>query len=56
MKYRDFIRILLDHGFSLDRQRGSHRQYKAAIGGRVFLVTASCHSEGDDILPKTWRR
>ena len=53
MKFRDFIRILEQHGFVLDRQRGSHRIYKGTVGGRTQVVTVACHREGDDILPKT---
>jgi predicted RNA binding protein YcfA (HicA-like mRNA interferase family) len=49
VKYRDFIRILLDNGFQLDRQSGSHRQYEGLHGGRRWLVTVACHSEGDEI-------
>jgi predicted RNA binding protein YcfA (HicA-like mRNA interferase family) len=49
MKFRDFIRILLRHGFELQRQSGtSHR-----IGGRSRLVVVACHSENDDIKPGT---
>jgi predicted RNA binding protein YcfA (HicA-like mRNA interferase family) len=53
MKFRDFIRILVRHGFELDRQRGSHRIYKGHIGGRIRLVVVACHSENDDIKPRT---
>jgi predicted RNA binding protein YcfA (HicA-like mRNA interferase family) len=39
MKFRDFIRILVRHGFALDRQSGSsHRVYKGRIGGKSRLV------------------
>ena len=53
MNFRQFIRILLDHGFALDRQRGSHRTYKGVVEGRVHMVTVACHREGDDIRPGT---
>jgi predicted RNA binding protein YcfA (HicA-like mRNA interferase family) len=54
MKFRDFIRILLRHGFELDRQSGtSHRVYKGRVGGRTRLVVVACHSENDDIRPGT---
>jgi predicted RNA binding protein YcfA (HicA-like mRNA interferase family) len=54
MKFRDFIRILVSHGFEkLDRQRGSHRLYQGRIGGRTRLVVVACHSENDDIKPGT---
>ncbi len=50
MKFRNFIRILLDHGFELDRQRGgSHRIYKGVVGGRTRIVVVACHRESDDI-------
>jgi predicted RNA binding protein YcfA (HicA-like mRNA interferase family) len=46
MKFRDFIRILLRHGFELDRQSGSsHRVYKGRIGGKTRLVVVAGHSE-----------
>ncbi len=51
MKFRDFIRVLLDHGFELDRQRGSHRIYKGVVGGRTRIVVVACHRESDDIRP-----
>jgi predicted RNA binding protein YcfA (HicA-like mRNA interferase family) len=54
MKFRDFIRILLRHGFELDRQSGSsHRIYKGRMGGQTRLVVVACHSENDDIKPGT---
>jgi predicted RNA binding protein YcfA (HicA-like mRNA interferase family) len=54
MKFRDFIRILLRHGFELDRQSGSsHRVYKGRVGGSTRLVVVACHSENDDIRPGT---
>jgi predicted RNA binding protein YcfA (HicA-like mRNA interferase family) len=50
MKFRDFIRILVRHGFGLDRQSGtSHRVCKGRIGGSTRLVVVACHSESDDI-------
>jgi predicted RNA binding protein YcfA (HicA-like mRNA interferase family) len=53
MKFRDFIRILVRHGFELDRARGSHRVYKGRVRGRTRLVIVACHSETDDIKPGT---
>jgi predicted RNA binding protein YcfA (HicA-like mRNA interferase family) len=54
MKFRDFIRILVRHGFALDRQGGSsHRVYKGRVGGRTRLVVVACHSENDDIKAGT---
>ncbi len=54
MQFRDFIRILLAHGFVLDRQRGtSHRMYKGRVGARTRLVVVAVHRESDDIKPGT---
>jgi predicted RNA binding protein YcfA (HicA-like mRNA interferase family) len=53
MKFRDFIRILVRHGFELDRARGSHRVYKGRVGGKTRLVVVACHSETADIKPGT---
>jgi predicted RNA binding protein YcfA (HicA-like mRNA interferase family) len=54
MKFRDFVRTLLRHGFALDRQRGgSHRVYKGRVGGKTRLVVVACQSESDDIKPGT---
>ena len=49
MKFRDFIKILEDHGFELARQRGSHRTYKGYVGGEARVVSVACHRESDDI-------
>ena len=51
MKFRNFIRILLDHGFGLDRQSGSHRVYKGVVGGKTRIVVVAGHRESDDIRP-----
>jgi predicted RNA binding protein YcfA (HicA-like mRNA interferase family) len=54
MKFRDFIRILVRHGFELDRPpRGSHRIYRGRVAGKTQLVVVACHSENDDIKPGT---
>ena len=53
MKFRDFLRILEDHGFDLARQRGSHRTYKGQVKGQIRIVVVACHSERDDIKPGT---
>jgi predicted RNA binding protein YcfA (HicA-like mRNA interferase family) len=54
MKFRDFIQILLKHGFALERQSGtSHRVYKGLFGGRTRVVVVACHRESDDIRPGT---
>ena len=53
MKFRDFIRILVRHGFELARQRGSHRTYKGRVGGETRVVVVACHRESDDIKQRT---
>jgi predicted RNA binding protein YcfA (HicA-like mRNA interferase family) len=52
LKYRDFLPVLLDHGFQLDRTKGSHRQYKAFVDGKTRLVTVDYSQPGEDISPK----
>lgn len=49
---RQIIRALESDGFSLDRQRGSHRRY-VPIDGRA--VTVSFHRPSDTFRPKTLR-
>lgn len=49
MKYRDFLRILLDHDFQLDRERATHKQYKGVVDGETKLVTVDCAQLGEDI-------
>lgn len=48
MKVRELIAILEANGFTLDRQRGDHRQYEAVIDGRRRLATVSGRL-GDDV-------
>ena len=48
MRVRDVIKILRDHGFELDRQRGSHRQFEGVVDGVRRLVTIS-GKDGDDV-------
>jgi len=52
VKYRDFVRIIEQHGFAQDRQRGSHRQFKGMVDGRVQLVTVDFSQAGEDIGPR----
>lgn len=52
-KVRDAIKLVEDAGWVLDRQKGSHRQYKHAQ--QAGTVTIAGHP-GDDLLPKTWQR
>ncbi|MCC6918563.1 MAG: type II toxin-antitoxin system HicA family toxin [Alphaproteobacteria bacterium] len=52
--FRDFIRIIEDHGFILIRHDGSsHRRYRAVRSGRVWLVDVAMHHPGDEIAPGT---
>lgn len=47
---RELIRTLIQEGFSLRRQKGSHQRYQHADGRRV---TVSFHSAGDTFPVKT---
>ncbi len=50
MKIRDVIRLLVNDGWVLVTQTGSHRQFKHPTkSGRV---TVACH-EGAELKPKT---
>jgi predicted RNA binding protein YcfA (HicA-like mRNA interferase family) len=53
MKFRDVENRLLDHGFALIRQQGSHRHYQGYVDGRRRIVTLAYHSRNEDVLPKT---
>jgi predicted RNA binding protein YcfA (HicA-like mRNA interferase family) len=48
--FREFISIILAHKFCLERQDGSHRQYKDEKG---HLVTVAVHDMGEEIKPGT---
>lgn len=48
---RELIRALLADGFHLDRQSGSHRQYRHPSDAR--RVTVSAHGSGDTFKVKT---
>ena len=50
MKIRDVIKMLEDDGWSVVRQRGSHRQFKHA--SKPGLVTVA-GKPGDDLAPGT---
>ena len=53
MKFRDFIPILEEHGFTFDRQGAtSHRQYKGVVNGKVMLVTVDYSQLGEDITKR----
>lgn len=47
---RELISALIKEGFSLDRQSGSHQQYRHPDGRRV---TVSFHRSSDTSRPKT---
>ena len=47
--FAEFIKLLEQHGFVLDRQRGSARIYKGEVGGQVRLVSVHVHRGSDDI-------
>jgi predicted RNA binding protein YcfA (HicA-like mRNA interferase family) len=50
VKIRDVLKMLEDDGWSLARQRGSHRQFKH--GTKPGLVTVA-GKRGDDVAPGT---
>jgi predicted RNA binding protein YcfA (HicA-like mRNA interferase family) len=48
--YREFLAIIETHGFVLHRQgAGSHRRYRAVIGGAEHLVDVAPHSLNSEI-------
>ena len=51
VKVRDVVKMLEDDGWSVVRQRGSHRQFKHAT--KPGLVTVA-GKPGDDVAPGTW--
>lgn len=50
-KVRLIVAILRAHGFELERQKGSHRQYEGIVGGTRRIVTIS-QQDGDEVAPK----
>lgn len=52
MKYREFERILLDHGFVLVRTKGSHKQFRGVVDGVTRLATLDYSQPGEDVLPR----
>ena len=52
MKYRDFVSILKEHGFELDRERATHKQFKGVVAGQTRLVTVDYDQPGNDISPR----
>jgi len=53
VKFRDFLRVLAEHGFTQVRQRGSHRIFQGSAGGKTRVVVVAYHGEGGDIAPGT---
>lgn len=47
LSYRDFERLLLAFGFTLERQRGSHRAYSHPHSSRLMVV----QPRGNDAKP-----
>jgi len=42
--FREFIAAIVAHGFKLDRQDGSHRQYVGVVNGKTRMVTVAFHN------------
>jgi predicted RNA binding protein YcfA (HicA-like mRNA interferase family) len=51
LKIRDIIKLIEADGWYLDRQKGSHRQYKHSE--KNGIVTISVHRLSDEIAPGT---
>ncbi len=51
MKFREVVKVLEEDGWRLDRQVGSHRQYRHAT--KPGTVTVATHSLGKDVKPGT---
>lgn len=54
MKYRQFLKILADYDFKVERIRGSHHQLEGWVDGKRRMVTASYTRSNKDILPKNF--
>jgi predicted RNA binding protein YcfA (HicA-like mRNA interferase family) len=52
LKFREIIRLVEQDGWNIERQRGSHRQYKHPT--KPGTVTLHGHP-ADDVHPKTLR-
>lgn len=52
MKLRDLIKLIEKDGWTLDRTRGSHRQYRHSV--KRGTVTIAGHPS-DEVHPKTER-
>ncbi len=53
LKFREVIKILTEHGFYVDRTKGSHAQYKALIDGQPRTVTVQINHPSDTVDPGT---
>ena len=51
MRIREIIKLIESDGWYLDRQKGSHRQYRHPE--KKGIVTISVHKLSDDIAPGT---
>ena len=51
MKVKEIIKIIEDDGWYLNRQKGSHRQYKHST--KKGVVTIAVHKLSDDIAKGT---
>jgi predicted RNA binding protein YcfA (HicA-like mRNA interferase family) len=51
VKFRDVVKALEADGWKLDRQVGSHRQYRHP--SKPGTVTIAAHSLGKDVKPGT---
>ncbi len=52
MKYREIVRILEANGFTIDRIKGSHRQFKGVVGGVTQTVTVDFSQPSEDVMPR----
>jgi len=50
MKVRELIRMLEKNGWTRDRSKGSHRQFKHPVNPRVITVPGN---EGDELATGT---
>ena len=50
MKVREVLKRLEEAGYTMDRQRGSHRQYRAADGSHLVTVAGK---PSDTLKPGT---
>jgi predicted RNA binding protein YcfA (HicA-like mRNA interferase family) len=51
MKAREIIRLIVDNGWYLSRQKGSHKQFKHPV--KKGIVTIAAHKMSDEIAPGT---